>query len=342
MSGDLATLDRELRAISDAYTGTCTWSLTVLGSGEHIAHDEDAVMPTASLIKVPVLAALYQAVANGRVSLADRVMYGREHRCLGSGVLAKLDFGVQLTVRDAAVLMMIISDNSATNMCIDLAGLPFVNEMAGRMGLSATRLFRRLGDNSAGLDARKMSVSSSGDIVKLLTLIARHECVSAEASEDMLRIMRRSDYRHELSRELPWNEMNMLGDPKECVGRGKGRLVPQRRAHGRRGVQGATWLVRPVGFLRRRHRAGHRARGGRERHTRPAGEGGMGRAGRGALGDPDERSFDFVHRGGDLRRLFSSRGGDRVEEDQVVLHRFLGATQLLRRDFERAEQGVDQ
>jgi beta-lactamase class A len=216
VSGDLQALERDLRAISDAYTGTCAWALTDLDSTGHIAHDEDAVMPTASLIKVPVLVALYQAVADGRVSLGDRIAYGPEHRCLGSGVLSRLDFGVQLTLRDAAVLMMIISDNSATNMCIDLAGLAFVNEMAERLGLRATRLFRRLGDNSAGLDARKMSVSSAGDIVRLLTMIARHECVSHEASEDMLRIMRRSDYRHELTRELPWNEMNMLGDPKEA------------------------------------------------------------------------------------------------------------------------------
>ncbi|HYM15414.1 MAG TPA: serine hydrolase [Dehalococcoidia bacterium] len=216
MSAAAHALARRLRAISDAYSGTCTWSLSDLTTGDHLGHDEDAVMPTASLIKVPVLVALYQSVADGRVSLGDPVTYGPEHRCLGSGVLSRLDFGVRLSVRDAAVLMMIISDNSATNICIDLVGLSFVNDTAERLGLRATRLFRRLGDGSVGLDARKMSVSSAVDIASLMTMIARHECVSPAASEDMLRIMRRSDYRHELSRELPWNEMNMLGDPKEA------------------------------------------------------------------------------------------------------------------------------
>ena len=52
-------------------------------------------------------------------------------------------------------------------------------------------------------------------MTRLLELIARHEAVSPEASEDMLRIMRRQDYRHELSRLLPWNEMNMLEDHRE-------------------------------------------------------------------------------------------------------------------------------
>jgi len=216
MSDGMLRLEGRLRGISDAYSAHCTWALTDLTSGEHIGHDEDVAMPTASLIKVPVLVSLYQAVADGRVSLADRLKYGPEHRCLGSGVLARLDYGVDLSVRDAAVLMMIISDNSATNICIDLAGIDFVNEMALRLGLQTTRLFLRLGDAAAGLDARKMSVSSAGDIAALMTMIARHECVSPEASEDMLRIMRRSDYRHELSRELPWNEMNMLGDPKQA------------------------------------------------------------------------------------------------------------------------------
>jgi beta-lactamase class A len=162
-----------------------------------------------------VLVALYDAVDNGKLRLDDRVSYGEEHRVLGSGVLSKLAFGVEMTVRDAATLMMIISDNSATNMCVDMAGLENVNEMMERLGLHKTRLFLRLGDRSAGVDARKMSVSSAGNMCALFAFIARHEAVSTEASEDMLRIMRRSDYRHELSAELPWNEMNMLPpDPR--------------------------------------------------------------------------------------------------------------------------------
>ncbi len=208
----LDALAAELRRISASHTGTCTWALTDLTTDAHIGHDESAVMPTASLIKTPILVALYRAVADGRVRLDARTQYGAQHRTLGSGVLSKLDVGVDMTVRDAAVLMMIISDNSATNMVIDLVGIDAINGLMADLDLPATHLFCRLGDRSAGLDARNMSVSSAADITKLLASIARHECVSPEASEDMLRIMRRSDYRHELSRELPWNELNMLGD----------------------------------------------------------------------------------------------------------------------------------
>jgi beta-lactamase class A len=169
-------------------------------------------MPTASLIKTPILATLYRAVEDGKLRLDDRTHYREEHRSLGSGILSKLDFGTEMTVRDAAVFMMTISDNSATNMCIDLVGLDGINAHMRDLGCPSTQIFRRLGDRSAGLDARKMNVSSAADICRLYAMIARHECVSPAASEDMLRIMRRCDYRHELSLELPWNEMNMLGD----------------------------------------------------------------------------------------------------------------------------------
>lgn len=206
----LSSLEAELRQIGASYSGKWTCTLTELGADRHAGIDEDEVMPTASLIKVPILVALYQAVEERRVRLDDRLSYEPEHRVLGSGVLSRLSYGVEMSVRDAAVLMIIISDNAATNIVIDLMGVDYINEQQRRLGLERTTLFCRLGDASAGLDARKMSVSTAGEMSRLLELIARHEAVSAEASEDMLRIMRRQDYRHELTRLLPWNELNML------------------------------------------------------------------------------------------------------------------------------------
>ena len=203
-------LEAELHRIDASYSGTCAYALTEFAAGQHLGALEDEVMPTASLLKVPVLVALYQAVEDGRVRLDDRVSYQPEHRVLGSGVLSRLSFGVEMCVRDAAVLMIIISDNAATNIVIDLIGVDYVNEQQRRLGLERTTLFCRLGDPAIGLDARKMSVSTAAETVRLLELIARHEAVSADASEDMLRIMRRQDYRHELTRLLPWNELNML------------------------------------------------------------------------------------------------------------------------------------
>jgi beta-lactamase class A len=212
----LPSLHDRLLSIGRRYSGKWTYALTDLASGGRIGHHEDEVMPTASLIKVPVLVTLYQAVHDRRLALDDRTTFREEHRCPGSGVLERLTPGVEMSVRDAAVLMIIISDNVATNMCIDLVGGPgAVNDQMRRLGLERTTLFRRLGDRGGGLDPRKMSVSTARETTRLLELIARHEAVSPEASEGMLRILRRQDYRSELSRLLPWNELNMLPNHKE-------------------------------------------------------------------------------------------------------------------------------
>ena len=89
-------------------------------------------------------------------------------------------------------------------------GVDSVNKQQRRLGLEQTTLFCPLGDASIGRDARTLSASTASETVRLRELIARHEAVSADASEDMLRILRRRDYRHELTGLLPWNELNML------------------------------------------------------------------------------------------------------------------------------------
>ena len=207
----MAALAGTLTDISQAHSGRCTWALTDLESGTHIGVGEDDVMAPASLIKVPVLVALYQAAHDGRLRLDDRVRYEERHRSLGSGVLARMSFGVEMTVRDAATLMIIISDNSATNICVDLVGIDAINERMDALGLPNTRVLRRWGERGDP-DPRSMNTSTASEMTRLLSSIALHECVSADASEDMLRILRRQDYRHELSGELAWNELNMLGD----------------------------------------------------------------------------------------------------------------------------------
>jgi beta-lactamase class A len=213
--GRIEQLAADLRAISDAHSGTCTWALTDLASGEHIGHREDEVMPPASLAKVPILVTLYQAVHERRLSLDERVRYAEQHRSLGSGVLARMSLGVEMSVRDAATLMIIISDNSATNICLDLVGIEAVNQRMKQLGLRNTRLFTRWEFKEGG--PRSRNLTTAAEMTRLLTLVARHQCVAPDADEDMLRILRRQDYRHELSAELPWSELNTLDDdPKNA------------------------------------------------------------------------------------------------------------------------------
>src|SRR5438045_3289646 len=81
----------------------------------------------------------------------------------------------------------------------DLTGVEGVNAKLRRLGLPQTSLFLRLGDRSAGMDARKMSVSTAGEMARLLELIATQQAASPAGCDDMLRIMRRMRERAELS-----------------------------------------------------------------------------------------------------------------------------------------------
>lgn len=239
----LRALEARLNAIAAAHTGTCTWSLTDLVSGGHIGRDENLEMPPASLAKVPILVTLYRAADGGHVRLDERIRYEEGHRSPGSGVLARLSPGVEMTVRDAAMLMIIISDNSATNMCLDLVGIDAVNAEMERHGLRKTRLFRRWGEWS-GEGPRGRNITTAADMTALLSLIARHACVTPEADEDMLRILRRQDYRHELSAELPWNELNTLADDPKAA------WVAEKGGADRGGVRaGGSIFKGPTGYF---------------------------------------------------------------------------------------------
>src|SRR5688572_15387776 len=87
----------------------------------------DARLPSASVIKVPILVALMARIAEGDASLDDRVVLRDADKVPGSGVASMLHEGIELTVEDLAHLMITVSDNTASNMLIDLLGCDYIN-----------------------------------------------------------------------------------------------------------------------------------------------------------------------------------------------------------------------
>ncbi|MGH2626965.1 MAG: serine hydrolase, partial [Anaerolineales bacterium] len=113
-----------------------------LARGES-ARNAEAAYPAASCIKIPIMVEVFRQVEAGTLDLAAPLVYRPEQRVEGSGILRDLTPGLSLTVRDAVVLMIIVSDNSATNMLIETVGGPAaVNETMGRMGYPQLVLHR--------------------------------------------------------------------------------------------------------------------------------------------------------------------------------------------------------
>jgi beta-lactamase class A len=127
-----------------------------LGTGEEVGFNGDEVFPTASVFKVPVIVGLYRQVEAGRLSFEDKLVLKDSEKVPGSGILKELSEGLEVTVRDLSQLMMILSDNTATDMLVERVGKDNVNAAMWRLGLKNTQvvadcrdlLFDLVGENS--------------------------------------------------------------------------------------------------------------------------------------------------------------------------------------------------
>src|SRR5439155_16621973 len=123
-----------------------------LGTGETYSLNADRVMPTASLIKLPVLIEAYLQAVEGKVKLTDTVTLRDADKVPGSGILtANFSDGATFPLRDAVRLMTVFSDNTATNLVLDRVGIKAVNERMKAWGLKETRLNAKvfLGDTTS-------------------------------------------------------------------------------------------------------------------------------------------------------------------------------------------------
>jgi beta-lactamase class A len=174
-----------------------------LDSGEAIGIRETEPARTASTIKLALMAALFDAVARGELQWSERLTVTEAEKVAGAGVIeSELSNGVQLPIEDVMHLMMVLSDNTATNMILERFPADRVNAYLDRIGLGSTRSLRKiLGKNGpAGVSAAGkleknqkygLGVSTARDMVTLVERMERGELVSAEASREMIAVMKR-------------------------------------------------------------------------------------------------------------------------------------------------------
>ena len=171
-----------------------------------LARDEtyglDAELPgrAASTIKLFVLWELMRQAAEGMLSLDDQVEMTRSDRVKGSGVIADLTPGLLLSLRDAATLMITVSDNTATNLVIDRVGTRNVNRTAAAAGFAGTHLAGKL-FKGRGLNSR----TTPADLGRLMALVARGRAVGRQASHSMLGILKREQYSYIVGRLVPYD-----------------------------------------------------------------------------------------------------------------------------------------
>jgi beta-lactamase class A len=161
---------------------------------------------TASTIKLPILCTVADAVAKGQAKWTEPLTVRAVDKASGSGVIAsEISNGVQLPLSDVAHLMIVLSDNSATNMILDRFSADAVNAYLDRIGLKTTRSMRKIrgdamddttvGYSAAGkLEENKkygLGRSTPRDMVTILERLERGEIVTPEMSKEILAILRR-------------------------------------------------------------------------------------------------------------------------------------------------------
>lgn len=189
------------------------WGIYIrcLDTQEEIAINADESMDTMSVIKVPLMVEAFRQIGEGKFSLQDRYTLKNADKRPGTGVIRSFDEGASLTVKDLLTLMIIVSDNTATDAMFNkVGGPPAVNALMQSYGLNSIRAtgyasdwFQALREAGSAVKfhaARKtpFGLSSPRDMGRLLEKIARGEAVSPQASEQMLEIMRGQIYRTRL------------------------------------------------------------------------------------------------------------------------------------------------
>jgi beta-lactamase class A len=237
-----ANIQRVIRSVN------ATWGIYIkcLETGEEIAIDADRQMDTMSVIKLPLMAEVFRQIEEGKFALTDRVTLTDAAKRPGTGVIRSMDAGVQLTVKDLLTLMVIVSDNTATDLLFDkVGGTEPVNRLMESWGLKQTRAtgtadvwfkalqaMQRSGGAEAFYRAGKtpFGLSSPRDMGKLLEKMEKGEAVSKAASQQMLQIMRGQVYSSRLPRYVEGYRIpHKTGDFMPYIGNDVGVL--ESRSH---------------------------------------------------------------------------------------------------------------
>ena len=161
-------------------------------AGEHrFAVNAEKTFAQASAIKIPILMEVLKQAHEGKFKLTDKHWVEKKYQAAGSGILGELgDRTTQMSVEDLCVLMILLSDNTATNMLIDLVGMKNVTGTMASLGCKQTKLQRRMMDTAASARGEE-NVSTAADAAKIMRLLYEKKFVNREVSEHVLAILRK-------------------------------------------------------------------------------------------------------------------------------------------------------
>ncbi len=185
-----AQLEAEMHRVAQRLDGVLGYAIKDLSTGESFYLNADLVFPTASSIKLTVLLELLRQVEEGKLSLDEKHTIRRSETVAGDPILYMLGDGtVTMTLRDLAIFMVVLSDNSATNILLDRVGMGNVNAGIARLGLTQTHLRRRMIDLEAARRGNE-NVSTPRELMILLEKIRAGQALDPAHTEEYFSLLR--------------------------------------------------------------------------------------------------------------------------------------------------------
>lgn len=202
------SITTDVAAIVKGFRGQMGVAAIDLRTGATVAVGADLRFPTASTIKTAVMVEAWQQAADGRLTMETAIPLEPRHKVGGAGVLRHLHDGLPLTIADLVHLMIVVSDNTATNMLIERLGTARINAGLERHGLREIKLFRptfRDGRADVLPELEReygLGMTTPRDMARLMALIAEGKAVNETASAAMLATLRRQQDRAMIPRGI--------------------------------------------------------------------------------------------------------------------------------------------
>src|SRR4051794_29608462 len=171
--GTREQLERALDTIVEKSGAEVALAAMNVTTGEEVGLDADRAMPTASVFKLPLLVEVFRQAEEGTLDLDERVEFRVEDVVMGSGILRDFRPGLRPSLYDLAMLMTIVSDNSATNMLLDrVGGYERVNATMRDLGLPSISLYRRIRFGQITTN-RSLAEAAPQDLMRLMVMLSR-------------------------------------------------------------------------------------------------------------------------------------------------------------------------
>ena len=206
-------MEAKIHAAASRFKGRVWLYAKNLDTGASYGLGEDEKVRTASTIKLPILVAVHAAVEAGKASWTDLIPLADSEKVYGSGVLTEFTGGQSFQLRDLCHLMIVVSDNTATNLILDRFTAAYVNEVMDSLKLPNTRSLRKIlgargaeGFSPAGAseENKRFGIGSSTptEMVSLLECLHAGSVISPAASKAILDVMKRQQYKDGIGRKF--------------------------------------------------------------------------------------------------------------------------------------------